>query len=201
MDTYGRNGHPSLVSLRGDASSRWQSFSNRRRLQCRNTELERRTKPIERNEGGVLHPPLYLMPQHIGARPAISNYEISLQQGEIPQPNSDSWTWWCGRRYKISLDNASNISKVALVRVASVTHGFDQNQRYVPLSIAEVNENQNYIIVNAPPNRYYAPPGLYMLFVMRMNNAGNDDIQLVPSMAKYVKLTDMNVVDPNPPPE
>lgn len=75
---------------------------------------------------------------------------------------------------------ADQIAKVSLVRLAAVTHGFDQNQRYVPLN--------NFAMVDAvtlrvpvPANVNEAPPGYYMLFLV--SNAG------VPSVAHYIQLS------------
>ncbi|MCH7847867.1 MAG: DUF1929 domain-containing protein [Planctomycetes bacterium] len=63
------------------------------------------------------------------------------------------------------------------MRLAAVTHAFDQNQRYVPLTFTVIGNN---IEPDAPVNANDAPPGYYMLFLV-----SNDG---VPSVAKYVRL-------------
>ena len=73
------------------------------------------------------------------------------------------------------------IAKVSFVRLGSVTHHFDQNQRYVPLVFQADPSSLYNLIVQAPPNCNLAPPGYYMLFLI------SDDG--VPSVAKYVQLT------------
>ena len=73
------------------------------------------------------------------------------------------------------------IAKVSFVRLGSVTHHFDQNQRYVPLVFQADPSSLYNLIVQAPPNGNLAPPGYYMLFLI------SDDG--VPSVAKYVQLT------------
>ena len=70
------------------------------------------------------------------------------------------------------------IGTVSLVRLGAVTHHFDQNQRYVPLTFTMPFESG--LDVDAPANANLAPPGYYMLFVVSEEG--------VPSVAKYVRL-------------
>ena len=70
------------------------------------------------------------------------------------------------------------IGKVSLVRPGSVTHGFDQDQRYVPLTFNDIDVAT--LEVDAPANPNQAPPGYYMLFVVSQDG--------VPSVSKYVQL-------------
>ncbi|MCH8269919.1 MAG: DUF1929 domain-containing protein [Planctomycetes bacterium] len=58
------------------------------------------------------------------------------------------------------------ISKVCLIRLASVTHSFDEDQRYVPLSFTDSGGS---ITLTAPANGHIAPPGYYMLFIVDVN--------------------------------
>ncbi len=74
---------------------------------------------------------------------------------------------------------ANQISKVSLVRLAAVTHGFDQNLRYVPLNDFTLI-NSVTLRVPLPANVNEAPPGYYMLFLI--STAG------VPSMAHYLQV-------------
>ena len=70
------------------------------------------------------------------------------------------------------------IAKVCLIRPAAVSHGFDQNQRRVPLTFQQTG---TVLQVTAPPSGNYAPPGHYMLFVVDSNG--------VPSIARYLRIT------------
>ena len=73
-------------------------------------------------------------------------------------------------------DNTS-IASVALIRTGAVTHFFDQNERFLPLSFTQAAGG---LTVAAPVDANLAPPGYYMLFIV--NNAG------VPSVAPFVQL-------------
>jgi hypothetical protein len=69
------------------------------------------------------------------------------------------------------------IGSVALIRLGSTTHAFDQNQRFVPLSFTSVSGG---LTLTAPTSRSIAPPGHYMLFIVSTAR--------VPSVARIVKL-------------
>ena len=70
------------------------------------------------------------------------------------------------------------VRMVTLVRLAAVTHGFDQNQRFVELDFDVLDfETLN---VTAPANSTRAPPGYYMLFLISTSG--------VPSRAEYIQL-------------
>lgn len=76
-----------------------------------------------------------------------------------------------GQQYTIGyhLNDAPEVTKVCLIRLAAVTHGFDQDQRYVPLIIPEEiapNPPVYNVKVLAPPNGNTSPPGYYMLFIL-----------------------------------
>jgi len=65
-----------------------------------------------------------------------------------------------------------------LIRTGAVTHFFDQNTRYVPLTMTQASGG---LTLTAPANALLAPPGYYMLFLV--NNNG------VPSVAPILQLT------------
>ena len=79
--------------------------------------------------------------------------------------------------FSISTPSASSIGKVALVRLGAVTHSVNMEQRYVPLSFTAGSGALN---ATSPPNPNVAPPGVYMLFVIRANG--------VPSVARMVRV-------------
>lgn len=75
--------------------------------------------------------------------------------------------------------NQPDVSRVCLIAPANVTHGFDQNQRYVPLPWTVEGSK---IRISAPSRADLAPPGPYMLFIS--NAAG------VPSMGCFVFVSE-----------
>jgi hypothetical protein len=70
------------------------------------------------------------------------------------------------------------ITRATLTRLASVTHGFDQDQRCVPLKIT-VSNGQVHAV--APESAGVAPPGYYMLWIL-------DDLGVPCSEAAYVHV-------------
>jgi hypothetical protein len=58
-----------------------------------------------------------------------------------------------------------------------VTHGFNSNQRYIPLAFTQTAGGLN---VTAPVDGNLAPPGFYMMFLVNGNG--------VPSMASWIRL-------------
>jgi galactose oxidase len=82
-----------------------------------------------------------------------------------------------GATFPVTTANASQIATVSLIRLGSVTHGFDSNQRYLALTFSATGGALN---VQAPANANQAPPGDYMLFIVDTNG--------VPSVAAFVKV-------------
>ena len=80
--------------------------------------------------------------------------------------------------FTISTPDASTIQQVVMMRVASVTHSVDFEQRRVPLRFTRNGGTLNAV---APPNSNVAPPGFYMLFLI--------DDDGVPSVAEMVQVT------------
>jgi Domain of unknown function (DUF1929)/Carbohydrate binding domain/Kelch motif len=71
----------------------------------------------------------------------------------------------------------TDIARVTLIALSSVTHSVNMNQRFMELAFAKSGNN---LTVTAPANANLAPPGTYMLFVL--------NAQGVPSVAKMVKI-------------
>jgi alpha-D-ribose 1-methylphosphonate 5-triphosphate synthase subunit PhnH len=97
-----------------------------------------------------------------GARPAMSGVPATIGYGQ---------------RFTVQSPDAAGIQKVTLVRLSSVTHAFDQNQR---LNVLQFAPGTGTIDITGPANANIAPPGHYMLFVVNGNG--------VPSMASVVLL-------------
>jgi hypothetical protein len=85
-----------------------------------------------------------------------------------------------GDTFFVGTPDALNIGNVRLIRLPAVTHGFDMNQRLIPLSFTQATGGLN---VTAPGYANYAPPGHYMLFI---RNGSNN----VPSVAKIIQIDD-----------
>jgi hypothetical protein len=97
-----------------------------------------------------------------GPRPVISGAPRVVTYGD--------------KRFLVQANDVASIAKVTLIRLASVTHAFDQNQRLVNLTFAAVPGGLDVVV----PNANVAPPGHYMLFIM--NRAG------VQSVASIVQV-------------
>lgn len=118
--------------------------------------------------GGELSPYLeqnaeFFSPPYLfrGARPTITSLPAVVSYGSaftVQTPNTD-------------------VTRVSLLAPASVTHGFDMNQRYLSLSFSSTPGS---VSVQAPSGADLAPPGYYMLFLV--NVAG------VPSIGRFVQL-------------
>lgn len=106
-----------------------------------------------------LYVPPYLFK---GQRPTITTAPGVINHGQI---------------FPIDTPDAANITQVSLIRLPSVTHAFDQNQRFIRLGFTR---NTNGLSVTTPSRNTIAPPGHYMLFVV--NNRG------VPSVARIVRV-------------
>jgi hypothetical protein len=77
----------------------------------------------------------------------------------------------------VGTPDATNIQSAVLIRTGAVTHFFDQNTRYVPLTFQQATGG---LTLTAPADAYLAPPGYYMLFLVNSND--------VPSVAPFVQL-------------
>ncbi|MFQ5414636.1 MAG: galactose oxidase-like domain-containing protein, partial [Phycisphaerae bacterium] len=118
----------------------------------------------------IFSPPYLFQPN---GQPAVRPTITAVSGGNPAEPHTIRY----GRRIRITTVSAQDITKVNLVRLGAVTHGFDQDQRFVGLKFAVSDP----ITLNAvgPVSPYIAPPGYYMLFIL-------DDG--VPSVATIVKL-------------
>lgn len=98
-----------------------------------------------------------------GARPSMSAVPATINYGQS---------------FPVQSPDAASISKVTLIRMANVTHAFNQNTR---LNVLQFTPASGALNITPPANANLAPPGLYMLFIV--NGSG------VPSVASLVKLT------------
>jgi hypothetical protein len=95
-----------------------------------------------------------------------------------------------GSPIKIQTPDASSIASVALVRLASNTHAYDNDQRYVDLGFSKTSGS---LVAQSPTSANLAPPGYYMLFLL--DRAG------VPSVARFIQIvpSSANTAGPSPP--
>ena len=73
-------------------------------------------------------------------------------------------TW--GERFNVSTPNAAQITRVRWIRLGSVTHAFDTNQRANTLAFSV---GSGVVKVTVPNNSRRAPPGHYVLFLLNRN--------------------------------
>ncbi|MQB02063.1 MAG: DUF1929 domain-containing protein, partial [Actinobacteria bacterium] len=83
-----------------------------------------------------------------------------------------------GQSFNVVAPDARSIRRVALVRAGSVTHGFNNDQRYVGLEF--ITRGSEQLSVIAPPNGKVAPPGHYMLFLINDRD--------VPSVGRFIRI-------------
>jgi hypothetical protein len=82
-----------------------------------------------------------------------------------------------GASFAVQTPDASAITAVSLIRLGSVTHAINMDQRFLNLSF---QAGSGSLTVQAPANGNLAPPGYYMLFILDANG--------VPSVAPIIKL-------------
>jgi hypothetical protein len=82
-----------------------------------------------------------------------------------------------GQSFSVDTPDASRISKVSLVRMGSVTHNLDMDQRYMELGKQVQGDG---LTIDGPANANTAPPGYYMVFLVDNNG--------VPSTGQIVKV-------------
>jgi hypothetical protein len=97
-----------------------------------------------------------------GTRPAITSAPVQIGYGGI---------------MTVQTPDASRIASVVLIKLGSVTHAFNMDQRYVPLSFTA---GASSLSVQTPANGNLAPPGHYMLFIVDTNG--------VPSVAVTLNI-------------
>jgi hypothetical protein len=119
--------------------------------------------PLTNTNVELYYPP-YLFKQggQLAARPQITMAPTSLTIGQ-----------------DFSVDTASDagIGRVVLIKTASVTHGFNMEQRFIELTFSASGSR---LTVQAPSHGADAPPGYYHLFVL--------DTSGVPSVSQIVRI-------------
>jgi len=130
-----------------------------------------------------------------GGRPGLDQhtaeifYPPYLFRGPRPTIASAPLNTGYGVAFMVQTPDAQRIASVSLVRPGSVTHSFDQDQRFVPLTFQRVGAD---LQVQAPASPAVAPPGYYMFFILDTNGS--------PSVASFVQLTQAAADEERPTP-
>lgn len=101
-----------------------------------------------------------------GARPVLSDAPGEVGFGQV---------------FSVGTPDAGSIARVVLMRPGATTHSWDSEQRAVELEVLARGMGQ--LTLRAPPDGAVAPPGSYMLFLVKGSPQGP-----VPSVASFVRL-------------
>lgn len=100
----------------------------------------------------------------------------NLFQGPRPGISSAPASIGYGAAFPVGSPDAADVDRVTLVRLGSATHAFNFEQRLLDLGFTAQGTQ---LMVTGPPSGNHAPPGYYMLFLLRDG---------VPSVARIVRL-------------
>ncbi|MCI0562881.1 MAG: galactose oxidase early set domain-containing protein, partial [Nitrososphaera sp.] len=100
-----------------------------------------------------------------------------LFNGPRPVITSAPTTLQYGTNFTVATPDASRIASVSLIRLGSVTHAFNFEQRFMKLAFLPISGGLD---VQPPASENLAPPGYYMLFLV--DNIG------VPSVASFIRF-------------
>jgi hypothetical protein len=116
--------------------------------------------PVNTHADAQLFSPPYLFK---GGRPVITKAPATVTFGE---------------QFEVETPAPNEISQVTWIRLPSVTHSFDQNQR---INFLPFVQGPGKVMVTAPASGNLCPPGHYMLFLLNQKK--------VPSTAAIVQIT------------
>jgi hypothetical protein len=111
----------------------------------------------------IFYPPYLFAP---GPRPEITSFPKEITYG---QPA------------RLNVKNMTPTASLVLIKLGSVTHGFDSGQRLIDLTFSQDLDNGT-LTFRVPTNRNTSPPAYYMLFYV--NNIGK------PSIAPILRISD-----------
>jgi Concanavalin A-like lectin/glucanases superfamily/Domain of unknown function (DUF1929)/Kelch motif len=109
-----------------------------------------------------------------------------LFRGAPPTITSAPASVTYGQTFFVETPDAASITQVTWIRLTSVTHAFNQNQRINHLSFSQAAGGLNVV---APSGPNLAPVGHYLLFILNGNG--------VPAVAKIVQITQAGGPGPN----
>ncbi len=108
-----------------------------------------------------------------GARPAVSAAPTAVRYGES---------------FFVGSPDAAGVAAVHCIRLSTVTHGHNMDQRINRLAFSQAGSGLNAV---APSNPNLCPPGYYMLFLLNGNG--------VPSVARIIRISSEGVAANLPP--
>lgn len=132
------------------------------------------TMALNRKDYEIYKPPYFWK----GERPKITRIKRTKGGPESSRVTYDS-------TFVVESPEAAYITKVAIMRPGAPTHHTDSEQRYVEL---EFKRNGNELTVTIGDNRDLAPPGYYMLWIMREATEEGTSGLLPCERAKFVHL-------------
>lgn len=93
--------------------------------------------------------------------------------------------------FNITIDGSYSVDSIALMKPGAVTHGNNMDQRYVELSFEQIigPGPETEYNVTAPENSFTAPPGYYMLFLLKDKSESISGQSKIPSHAIFIKLS------------
>jgi Domain of unknown function (DUF1929)/Bacterial Ig-like domain (group 2) len=109
--------------------------------------------------------------------PYLFKKDGSGNRAERPQIQNAPTSLNYKQNFNLNVSSLAAIAKLSLIKLGSVTHGFNFGQRLVKLKF---NRSGDTLNVTAPDNANLAPPGFYMLFAIDANG--------VPSIASMVQV-------------
>jgi hypothetical protein len=113
-------------------------------------------------DNGEIYSPPYLFK---GPRPSISGGPSTLNYGQ---------------QFTLNTPDAGRVRSATMVRMGSVTHNLDMDQRFMNLTM---NAGSGSVQLQSPTSANVAPPGMYMVFLI--------DDKGVPSVGHIVKVEQM----------
>ena len=132
--------------------------------------------------GGGEYAPIPSVPQSNPPSATHSNAQLFsppyLFRGPRPTITKAPTKVTYDEQFDVETPAPTEISQITWIRLASVTHSFDQNQR---INFLKFRTGINKLSVAAPPNANVCPPGHYMLFLLNRTK--------VPSVASIVQIT------------
>ncbi len=114
--------------------------------------------------------------------PYLFNTDGTLAPRPIVSGAPDTVSY--GSRFTICTSDPATIASVCMLRPGATTHAFDENQRYIPLTIRDRCGEQ--LIVDAPSDADTAPAGYYLLFILKNG---------VPSIGRWMTVSSQPVLD------
>ena len=120
--------------------------------------------PVNHPDVEIFTPPyLYNPDGTLAARPVIGSGPSRVRYDQ---------------NFSVTMNTSEPITEFNLVRMSSVTHGINTDQRFMSVDVTA--RNGNTYTLNTPDNGNVAPPGYYMLFAL--------NAQGVPSEAKIIQI-------------